>query len=256
MNINTKILFKEFEKDNNVVAILGYGSFFDEISQNYNDIDFTVVTLEPVFKSINGIHFKINDIQIDCIYKTIDSFYVLKPNKKFDLVYLESIIIYKRNDIIDDALNFIRKNWTMYASLNEKAIFSYRFRLSTYLQKIKKNMLHNQLFANHIISLSIIDCLNFYILVSKLRLGKYKNAYLYMKEKNSTLYNNFYNFYQSYSVESKLIYLEKIINNLLMPFNGLRREDEIMYHLIDKDILIEDKIKANLIIKKILNGGE
>jgi len=238
---------EKMKQDSNVIGIVGYGSAFIKDSENINDYDFTIIVDEKVFSTINGFHFYIDDIPIDCVFKSIDSFYIDKPTKSFELVYMDCVVIYRRDHRLEDALDYIRVHWKKHVSVNEKVITSYRFRLSTYLNKVKKNYLNNskQHYCNHIMNLGIADCFEMYSKVNYLKPAKYQMNYEYMHQSDSDLHIFFQEYYMSGQMEQKVKAFEKIVNKLLATVGGLWERGETIYHLTADYVLIEDKILAD-----------
>ena len=109
---------ESLKQNNDIVGILEYGGrHYDDMAKG-GDYDLTVITRNPISKSIGGLHFNIAGIPIDCMIKSIDDFMLSEPSSDFELAHLKSNMLFDRDTPI-----FRRISWVSVATRRASTIF-------------------------------------------------------------------------------------------------------------------------------------
>lgn len=223
--MNIRLKFKliheyidELKKNKNVIGIVEYGSrkYLDNDHKKIGDYDLTVILKEHINNKVEGFHFFLNGILVDCMVKTIEDFYSKKPLLSFDLVHLDCRIIFDRNGDVQKAIEYIKEKWCQKVGINEWYIERYRYKFSHLLFKANSYYLKNEnIAARYILDVAFDTFLNFYTTTNNLQMGKYSLIFNHMMENNHALYEQIIKYQGSVTFEKMYIYMNVIFSILL-----------------------------------------
>lgn len=212
---------------------------------NGGDIDLTIITESTICDDIGGIHFYIENTPLDCMIRSIDYFdNPICPNI-YDLMHLDSVIIYDRDGRISEALEKIKRNWCYKDKLSKREINKIRFRLTHFLNKLNGRV-SESIHCEIVLDNAFKVALSSYARIHKLLPGKIKLHLEFMSENDPILYNLFNEFFLEKKIEKRYFLLKDIIEMILEDYGGIWKKNEILFHLNSDNVTEEDE-------KSILN---
>lgn len=234
--INIEDLINVLKKQNSVLGIVEYGSRTYTNMREGGDYDLTVIVKDGILKSINGVHFYIKDIPIDCMIKPISDFYG-NPINIFDYVHLDCRILYDKNGGCKKALDNIKETWKTFPPINDierskiRFKFSHGFyKLNALKQKKDYKIPERALYYNDLISYLISHTLELYGKSKNLPDGKKKLYIEYMKDNDFKLFEKYLEYIDHNDIMDKYRDLCEICDTVLAPFGGFWSKDEFIYH--------------------------
>lgn len=223
---------ENLKKNENVIGIVEYGSrdYNDNGHKKIGDYDLTVILNCHINNKVNGFHFFINGILIDCMIKIIDDFYIDSPSSPFDLVHLNCSIIFDRNGEVKKAINNIRKQWNNSNVVDESYIERYRYKFKHLLFKSNSYHLKDEdMVARYMLDVTFDTFVNFYTKTNDIPLGKYSSIFEHLQNENTLLGKFVYNYQKSVEFIDRYKWMNKIITYILSEYGGVWKKNEILF---------------------------
>ena len=244
MNHNFKDIkkFIDFLKQNdNIVGIVEYGGrSYDDMTKG-GDYDLTVITRSCISKAIDGLHFHIDGIPVDCMIKSVKDFLRDEPNSEFELVHLNCKILFDRDGITDDLLKTIKCRWKPKTRMTQKDINWIRFTFKHMIDKLEHRLHDDVLYSKYLMAASLDWFLICYAKIKKLEIGKPKTYFEYMKDNEPELYACFVQFYGTVDVDELFRLMKFCAEYMTKDIGGLWKEGEILFHLNTDEVAEYEK---------------
>jgi hypothetical protein len=239
---------EHLKKINGVVGIVEYGGRTYKDMSIGSDYDLTVIFEKPVSKNINGIHFHIAGIPIDCMILSVEDFNEV-PRNEYLTVHLNCTILFDRDNITKNILDRIKTEWKVPIVISdfEKNLFRFTFKHIT--DKLEHRLFDDILYSKYFIFSSFDWFLVCYARIINLEVGKQKSHLKFIENQNPELFQYIEKLYSSNDLKEQFEMLKKCADKMLESIEGTWANKEILFHL-DPDGVndIEEQVKtANLI---------
>ncbi|MGL1893665.1 MAG: hypothetical protein OCD02_18645 [Spirochaetaceae bacterium] len=215
-----------------VVGIVEYGGRTSNDMSPGGDYDLTVILDKPISTNLNGVHFHIAGIPVDCMILSINEFLVDSPITDFLLVHLNCTILFDRNDRISSLLDQIKVTWKPSKELSDFEIHFYRFVFRHNLDKLEHRLLVDPLYSRYMIFSTFDFYLQCYARVHGLELGKVKTHLNHIKETSPKLYKQIEELYSSGDLSRQFDILKTCAIKIIEPIGTIWENNEILLHLL------------------------
>jgi hypothetical protein len=185
---STDELISHLSKNDKIIGIVEYGTRkVNEMSMG-GDYDISIFLERDISNNINGVHFHIDSIPVDCMILSITELEKDKPSNPLLLAHIGATILYDKNGRTQKALEHINKTWNKIVPLEDWEINFYRFFFKHTLDKIR-NRLHNDIvFSNYSIALAETTLIDAYERINSLEPGKPRKVLEHMRNNDPELY--------------------------------------------------------------------
>ncbi|MBS4539612.1 hypothetical protein GOQ27_14150 [Clostridium sp. D2Q-11] len=232
---------EHLKKNDEVIGIVEYGGRTYKDMKQGGDYDLTVIFDKTISENINGLHFHLAGIPIDCMLLSIDELFKDSPSNEFMLAHLNSKILYDRDNRVKAALDHIEAKWKVPKDLSNFEISMYRFTFQHVIDKLKHRLHDNELYSRYFIYSSFDWFLECYARIKNLEVGKPKTQLNYIKNNDSVLYEYIRKMYETNNLDVQFEMLKECATHMTSIIGGLWREDEVIFHLAPEGKLHEDE---------------
>ncbi|MCK8059594.1 MULTISPECIES: hypothetical protein [unclassified Fusibacter] len=219
------------KRNENMVGIVEYGGRSYSDMSKAGDYDLTVIFDKPLSKNIEGVHFHIKGIPVDCMLLSVNDFMADHPLNEFLHVHMNCTILYDKDGITEALLNRINTTWKTDDTLSEFEVMLFRFTFRHILDKLTHRLHDNKLYTVYFIYSSMDWFLSCYARIRNWEAGKPKLHLKLIEENEPELYRLIEDLYERQQFEEKYEKLSKIAEYMLKPIGGLWKEDEVLFHL-------------------------
>lgn len=219
------------KRNDNIVGIVEYGGrAFSDMSPG-GDYDLTVIFDKPLSKNIEGVHFHINGIPVDCMLLSVNDFMADCPLNEFLHVHMNCTLLYDKDGITEGLLNRIQTTWKKNDKLSEFEVMLFRFTFRHILDKLRHRLHENTLYTNYFIYSSMDWFLSCYARINGLEAGKPKLHLKFIEDNDPQLYTLISDLYEAVALEEKYEKLSDIAERMLSTIGGLWQTEEVLFHL-------------------------
>ena len=228
---STGELISHLSKNDKIVGIVEYGTRQMNDMSNGGDYDLSIFIDGFVSTNINGVHFHIASIPVDCMILDITEIEKDKPANQMMLAHIDSRILYDKNGRVKKGIEKIREKWEKIGKLEDWEINFYRFFFKHTIDKIGKRLNENPMFSNYSISLAEISLLDAYERINQLEPGKPRKVIEYIFNNNKKLYRLIECIQNGNSISCRYDALVEASETVLEKYNGVWKDDEMIFHL-------------------------
>lgn len=222
-----------------VIGIVEYGGRSYTDMTHGGDYDLTVILDEPLSENLNGVHFHIAGIPVDCMILSKDLFLHDTPITDFLLAHLNCTILFDRNNVTSDLLKKIKDSWGTPKEISEFEKHFFRFVGRHSLDKLEHRLLDDPIYSKYIIFSSFDFYLNCYARINNLEIGKSKLYLSHIKDKLPTLYHLIGEMYSSSDLIRQYEILKEVTVQIFEPIGSIWKDNELLLHLLPKGAYLE-----------------
>ena len=182
-------------KKEEIIGIMEYGNRSYTNIEKGGDYDCVLVTNEPLSLNINGAHFHIAGIPVDCMFKDLNAFVADTPGM-FDVSVVNGKILYDETGELSKRVEVARLKWADQPDLTEGEISFLRFIARHCLDKVDHRLFADHLYSHYTMSISVDFYLTTYAKLHQLEIGKPRAMFAHMRENDPELIEMTNNFFQ------------------------------------------------------------
>jgi len=197
-----------------VVGLLEYGSRKHTDMSPGGDYDLFVITDDNHRTPASGISFYVNGIPVDCGIRC-----------RMDL----------------DAM--VRQRWKPDKCHHDNEIHFDRFAYRHVLDKVKHRIVSDPDYASFILNSNMLWLIETYMSHNNLPKGDYKAAWEHMRINRPNCYALLAEFHRECELIRKYEIEEVLSEQIMIPFGGLWRKDEVFFHLRDESKPLSEEEK-------------
>ncbi|RXJ71738.1 hypothetical protein CS022_20025 [Veronia nyctiphanis] len=243
-------LIAHLKNISDVLGIFEYGGRSHEDMLLGGDYDLTLVTESSVSDNVNGIHFHVQGIPVDCMMVTLDELSTEKPAHSLLLAHMDARILHDPFGKLEHAQKNMQSCWKKTAPVTDSDINFYRFVLKHNIDKLEHRLTDDLVFSRYTIHLNSQFLLSIYEKLNELEPGHPRKVIAHMAEHEPT----FYALYDELLAESELSrqydLLSEAAERLMRHHGGLWKDEEVLFQL--KPVGVNDRAEQKRLINTFL----
>lgn len=237
--IDIKSFIEHLKSKEEIVGIVEYGGRSYQDMTHGGDFDLTVILDEPISNNLNGVHFHIAGIPIDCMILSKKDFLQDSPISDFLLVHMNCTILFDRNNIISSLLDRIKDTWKTPKKLSDFEKHFFRFVGRHSLDKLEHRLLVDTVYSRYMIFSSFDFYLQCYARINNLQIGKPKLYLSHIKETSPELYILIEELYATGDLIRQFEILKKCSIKIIEPIGTIWEDNEVLLHLLPGGFYVE-----------------
>lgn len=231
-----------------ILGILQYGNRDYRDMEPGGDFDFNVIVKDAFPAAINGLHFHINHIPVDCGIIEQAALYQDSPPSDYHCVLLKSEILYDPSGIIATRLAELKQIWTLAVpTLSIGEIAFERFIRQHIVDKFEHRMHEDEVYTRLFLSGNVFWLLEAYMKIEGLNPYDFKGALQYMKTNDPETYQRFEAFEMTHDLPQKMALTRELNTHTLRKIGGPWQKGEVIFHYAEGAESDSEAAKAYLL---------
>lgn len=244
-----EILITHLKGNSNVIAVIEYGFRSYTDMDLGGDYDFFIITTDKIKTEIDGLHFHVGFIPVDCNIRTLSELQKEKPVSLFDYSLFTGRIIFDKSGTIPSVLKHAELKWPPISNpFNYGEIQWERFTQQHVIDKFEHRLFDNELFSQMHLNMNINWLFDNYVRIKYKQYSEPKNVLHIMKKEHPETYNLFQEYHSTLDLKKKLEITKSLTKLILEPIGGPWKKGEVIFQpknwekelmIIEKEYLIK-----------------
>lgn len=234
-----------------ILGILQYGNRDYLDMTPGGDYDLIVIVDQVVSTNVDGLHFHINHIPVDCGLIAKEDLHADAPPSDFHCLAAGAKILYDASGEIAKRMPELKKTWGLEVpKMKEGEIAFERFIRQHIIDKFKGRGHEDETYTRIFLSGNVFSLLESYMQIEQLNPYDFKGALRYMKANDLPTYQCFAAFEKTYDLQEKIKITEELNQLVLRKIGGPWQKGEVVFHYREAAHEVPDA-ERNLVIDLI-----